>query len=371
MGSIINLSDYRGFSCETPEVWSKSGQDLFQRTGFCDWVSIYQRHTHPVKKFSKGAILTIDEHGEVVSMVLKRDRFEGSHESAVMLRSDGETVEFSGNVSKFNRKDNVFGYTFESCLRKINKICEQAGLPHFTAGDRYLSNVNGNPGIRWTGAKVTRLDITENFGTGSVENASHFMRFLQGQQASRLKTGTYGDEETVDYGRGSRHLYFKLYNKAKEIRRHAAKLKCADDLYLGKLADWCDEVGLVRAELTLKARKLRDLGCDYLGGFNMALIEQEFAAKCDTFTRADAEIEELPKLPSSVLGTLRMWENGDDVAGKLSRATFYRHRAALLPFGTDISIKSSVARLKMRTRVIKLGPVAVPSWYELDERVGT
>lgn len=368
MGALINLDDYRGFACETSPVWTSSRQDLFQRTGFCDWVSIYQRHFTPVKKFSAGAIITVDEHGEIVSMVLKRERFEGSHESAVMLRSDGETVWFDGNVSKFNRKDNVFGFTFAECLRRINEICDMVGLPHFTEGERYLSNVNGNPGMRWTGAKVTRLDITENFATGSRDNASHFMRFLQEQQASRLKTGTYGDEETVDYGRGSRHVYFKLYNKAKEIRRHALKTKNADDEYLNRLADWCDDVGLVRAELTLKARKLRDIGCDYLGGFNMKHAEQEFVDKCGVFTRADAQVDDLPKLPASVLGTLRMWENGDDVSGKLSRATFYRHRSALLPHGVDIAIKSSTTRLKMRTRVIKLGPVAIPSWYELNSK---
>lgn len=364
MGSVVNLSEYRGFACETTPVWELARKDHFQRTGFCDWVSLYQRFDHPVKKFSDGALLTVDKHGEVRGMVLKRERFEGSHESSIMLRSDGETVEFSGNVSKFNREDNVFGLPFQTCLDKINDICQQAGLPAFSEGHRYVSSVHGEPVSKWTGAKITRLDITENFQTGSRDNASYFMRFLQEQQASRLKTGTYGDGETVDYGRHSRHLYFKVYTKGREIRDHAGRNITP---YLSRLAEWADDIGLVRAELTIKARKLRDLGCQYLGGFNMKLVEQEFADKCSVFTRANAEVEELPKLPKALLGTLRMWESGDDLAGKMPKATFYRHRAALLPHGIDISVKSSVTRLKTRTRVIKLGPVAIPSWYELEE----
>lgn len=363
MGAVVNMAEFRGFACETSEVWQPAGRDLFQRVGFCDWVSIYQRHTSPVKKYSNGAIVTVDEHGEVTGIVLKRHQFKGSHESAIMLRSDGETVEFSGNVSKFNRMDNVFGLPFQSCIEKINRICEQAGLPPFSEGRRFVSNNNGHPEVKWTGAKITRLDVTENFQTGSRDNARHFMRFLQQQQASRLKTGTYGDEETVDYGRGSRHVYFKVYTKGAEIERHAGKVPSE---YLQTLANWCHEVGLVRAELTVKSRKLRDLGCSYLGGFNMKLIEQEFAQKCEVFTRASAEVEDLPKLPRALMGTLRAWEHGDSLH-HLSKATFYRHRAALLPYGIDIAIKSNVTQLKTRTRVIKLGPVPVPSWYELEE----
>jgi replication protein CRI/X family protein len=362
---VIQLADFRTFACETPSSqWSVQDQCLSQRVGFCDWVTMYQRHPGGnLRRFSDGAVLMIDRHGETKSMTLKRERFEGSHESAVMIRCDGETVEFSGNVSKFNRQDNVFGLTFDLCLSKINGILSSLDLPEFTSGSRYISNMNGNPALRWTGAKVTRLDITENFATGCREDASHFMRFLQGQQASRIKTGTFGDGETVDFGRGSRRLYFKVYSKGPELRRHGK------GEYITKLADWADDVGLVRAELTLKSLKLADLGCSYLGGVNMKVIEAEFLDKCSVFTRAEAEVADLPELPSQVLGTLRMWENGDNVVAKLSRATYYRHRLLLLPFGIDISIRSNVVRMQARTRVIKLGPVTAPSFYQHDEEL--
>ena len=59
-----------------------------------------------------------------------------------------------------------------------------------------------------------------------------------------------------------------------------------------------------------------------------------------------------------------MWQAGDDLASKYSRATLYRYRAKLLPYGVDIAIKSNVIKFEPKTRVIKLGPVSRPDFYE-------
>lgn len=354
--------------------------------GFCDWISIYQQHGGNLPRFADGAVLRIDKNGEVVTTTLKSVKVEGSHESAIFIRCDGDTVRFDGNVSKFGRPDNVFGYSFIQCIGQINNILSELGLPAFTEGDRFMTNFKGNPRSVWTGARVTRVDITQNFVTGSKENAYHFMRFLAGQQASRIKTQTIGDGETVDFGRGSRNMYFKVYSKGPELRKHISGAKAPRTIphlpglldvdpslrkqppsndYLLKLADWCDEVGLVRAELTVKSTKLHALGCNYLGGYDMKQLEIEFEKACEVFTRASAEVEEITELPKHLLSTYRMWQAGDALPEKLSRATFFRHRKELLPYGCDIAIKSNVVPLKMKTRVIRLGPASQPEWYEL------
>lgn len=36
-------------------------------------------------------------------------------------------------------------------------------------------------------------------------------------------------------------------------------------------------------------------------------------------------------------------------------------------FGVDIAIKSNVIQFKPKVRVIKLGPVSIPDWYELPQ----
>lgn len=356
-------------------TWYPCKPTKVQMVGFCDWLSIYQRHIgSKLPVIADGAVMRIDKEGEVQTVTLKKSRIEGSFETAVFVRCDGETVYFDGNVSKWGRADNVFGYTFIECLKIINRLLASLGLPPFTEGDKYITNFKGEPRACWTGAIVTRVDMTCNYSTGSKEDASAYMRHLQSQQASRLKTGTYGDGETVDFGRGSRRVYLKAYTKGPELRRHAVKASAGDkfekrppDPYVLQLADWCDAVGLVRVELTFKATKLHDMCCHFLGGFDMKQLEIEFAERSEIFTRGSADVEELTELPKHLLATYRMWQAGDDLTQKISRAAFYRHRRALLPYGIDIAIKSKVVPLKPRIRVVKLGPVSMPDWYELPD----
>jgi hypothetical protein len=344
---------------------------------FCDWLSIYQHHAEKLPTFSDGFFVRFDADGEHESTTLKKLRVEGSHESAVFIRCDGQTVQFEGNVSKFGRQDNVFGYTFTQCMERINSLLASLGLPPFTTGERFEVNTPNGWRSAWTGARITRVDMTENFSTGSKENAYAFMRFAAGQQASRLKTGTYGEGETVDFGRNSRRIYSKLYLKGSELLKHARKRLTANDLetqsefskpfdpYIYELADWCNSSGLVRFETTYKSTFLIDAGWQYLGSINMHQLNIDFESRKEVFTRTNAEIDRISEIDQKFLATYRMWQAGDDLTSKLSRATFYRHRSALLPYGVDIAVKSNVLKFEPKTRVIKLGPCTPPPFYKL------
>lgn len=347
---------------EKPVTWYPRAPTKVQMVGFCDWLSMYQRHAGGLPILCDGAFMRIDREGVTVNTTLKKLKVEGSHETAVFIRCDGETVWFEGNVSKYGRSDNVFGFSFRECLLRINTILSGLGLPAFTEGERFITNFKGEPRTIWTGAMVTRVDITQNFATGSKDNAYYFMRYLQGQQASRLKTGTYGEGETVDWGRGSRVIYSKAYLKGPELRKHSK----GDD-YLGHLADWCDSVGLVRFETTFKSTKLHQLACHFLGGFDMKTLESEFDDRKEILTRNSVDVEELTELSKHFLSTYRMYQAGDDITSRLSRASFFRHRLALLPYGIDIAVKSNISVLKPRTRVVMLGPVSPPDFYELPQ----
>ena len=363
LDAIFPVHPAPSFDIRNPATWYPAPITKFQSVGFCDWISIYQRHAAAsLPKLCDGAFLRIDVHGECVNTTLKKLRIEGSHDTSVYLRCDGVTVWFEGNASRFRRPDNVFGYTFMQCIQRINALLEEHQLPAFSEGEKFVTNFKGHPRTVWTGAMVTRVDMTENFCTGSKEDAYHFMRWLSGQQASRLKTGTHGEGETVDFGRGSRRVYSKAYLKGAELRRHAK-----GDAYLEQLADWCDHLGLVRFETTYKSTKLHDMGCHYLGAFDMKQLEIDFEERKEILSRGSTEIDNLSSLPKPLLSTYRMWQAGDDITEKLSRNIFYKHRRELLPYGIDIAIKSNISQLKTKTRVIRLGPVSPPEWYELPE----
>lgn len=331
---------------------------------FVDWVSMRQSHTQELPIVSAGVVWSADEAGQVQWRTVKAKQVEGSHETSVQIRCDGHTVSFSGNVSRFGRPDNLFGFDLDECINIINGIVGSLGLPPFTAGEKFYRNVRTQHGFvlvpAWTGASITRIDLTSNFETGSMANARAYMEWLASQQGSaRIKVGTHGDGETVDWGRGSRALYAKAYLKYFELLRHNGPRP---------IIDHCEAVGLVRFEVTFKATWLHNNGCNYLGGFDMSLLQTAFDERRSVMTRAEHTHDDLAELPNHFRRTARDYLAGDNVAGNLSLATFKRHRKALLPFGIDIAVKRNVIEFKPRVRVIEVRPAAIPSWYDFGER---
>lgn len=347
-----------------------------QSHSFCDWVSIYQTHprlSDDLPRVNDGAFVRYAADGSHECTTLKKFKVEGSHETGVFIRCDGKTVWFEGNVSRFGRLDNVFGFSLQQCIDRINAICSSLGLPPFTSGSSYRSQTNDR--LCFTGARITRLDLTNNFQAGSPENAYSFMRHLSMQQASRLKTGTYGEGETVDFGRGSRRVYSKAYLKAPEILRHSRKKSKGGETefsrpfnpYINQLAEWCASIGLVRFETTYKSTFLIDNSFQYLGGLDMRRLEKDFIERQSVFTRTTCEADQLSELPKASLAVYRMWQAGDDLITKFKKSQFYKHRSALLPFGVDIAIKSNVINFVPRVKVIQLSPCPVPDFYQLPQ----
>jgi hypothetical protein len=174
---------------------------------FIDWITIEQTHwnlSEPLPIISDGLVESWDLNGEKEWQVIKSKTLEGSHSSKIQVRCDGNTVRLSGNVGRFGRSNNLFGYSFDEIIQKTNQILDFYGLPHFTAGES--SFFQSSKTLQYSGAKVTRLDLTANYSTGSEQDACDFLRWLSSQQASRVKTGVYGEGATVDFGRGSRNL---------------------------------------------------------------------------------------------------------------------------------------------------------------------
>lgn len=361
---------FRAKKLTAPVISGHTNQDIF-----CDWISMYQDHPKGCPKLNDGAVMQYNAEGELEFLTLKKMQIKGSFESSVFIRSDGTRVWFEGNVSKFGRPDNVFGFTFEECIQRINALLKTLNLPPFTAGKgAHRQMDNGQWEKVYTGARVTRIDVTQNFAAGSKSAAAEFMRWLSTQQASRLKTGTYGEGDTVDFGRGSKLVYTKAYLKGAELLRHAKKRVDPDrpgqrmyDPYTEELAAWCDAAGLVRWETTYKSKWLIHHNQQYLGAIDMNVFHTDFAKRKEVFTRANIEQDELTDLPPKLLGVYRMWLSGDDLACKYKRATFYRHRKALIPYGVDIAVRSNVRQFQPRTRVITLGPVTPPDFYQLPQ----
>lgn len=366
--------DYR------PHAFDGAGGVLFEPGGirmdapdlpfFVDWLSLNQ--THPeggLPVVDAGCVWAVDEHGVMQWRTTKAVRHEGSHETSLSVKCDGHRVTLSGNVGRYGRPDNVFGFGVAACLRVANEVLGLYGLPPFTAGHRVAMAKRGEVRYAWTGARISRIDLTANFSAGSVDDAHLVMQYLGSQHAGRKSGRVLGQGETVDWGgtgngkdgdRGSRRIYAKAYIKHLEMARHGSGTP--------ELIEWCRDAGIVRYELTARSRTLSDLGCAYLGdyerGWAMGQLVNLFNEHSAVLHRAERSVDELDALPRELRSTARDYLAGMDMTRELSRATFYRHRAKLLPFGIDISVRN-VTPFRPRVRVVQLAPAVMPSWYQL------
>lgn len=345
---------------------------------FVDWVSMSQEYPEGgLPLVDNGVVWATDDEGEVQWRTVRAKRHEGSWETSIAVRSDGHRVTLSGNLSRFGRTDNVFGFGLGECVQRANQVLAEYGLPPFTAGsciqrtehERALDAHTGTvvcdldqPAKHktvWTGARFSRLDVTCNFESGSAENAHAFMQWLGTQHNGRKAGRTMVQGETVDWGRGSRHNYWKAYVKAAELRHH----KCADQA----LVEYCTEVGLIRFEGTIKSTSLIQMQAAYLGdylrGNAMGRVIEMFEDRAAVLSRAEHSVDEVAQLPRHLRATARDYLAGMDVASMVSRATFYRHRSALLPFGIDLAVRN-VQPFVPRVRVIELTRAVAPTWYE-------
>lgn len=331
---------------------------------FVDWLTVSQVHPEGgLPLVDAGVVWRTDEDGAVRWRTVVAAKHEGSFDTHLSVKCDGSRVTLSGNLSRFGRPDNLFGFGLNACLRICDRVLATYGLPPFTAGYRIERVSRGHVKTEWTGARISRLDLTANFEAGSAEAAHLVMQYLGTQHNGRKKGQAYGDGETVDWGRGSRRQYWKVYVKHLELRRHAS-VEGYDD----KVAAHCERVGLLRLEGTIRSNALTDLGCAFLGdyeaGWSMGQLVNLFQENAGVMTRAERSTDDLDELPRHLRATARDYLAGMDVRSTLSRPTFYRHRRELLTYGLDIAMRN-VSPFQPRVRVVELTPATVPSWYQL------
>lgn len=364
---------------------------------FVDWLDVSQSHSFDLPLIDSGVVQGIDQDGRLVWQTKRGFQFEGSFDTRVMIRCDGRTVRISGNPSRFCRPDNVFGFDLPTSLRRFDLVLEKFGLPPFTAGQRMLrpsrrsalnfaSTVANfkdvrqlhlvEPGkkylpqhtsesivdVHWTGARIHRLDLTENYFTGDEQSAKYYIQWLFTQQPSRRTlVGTYPDGSTVDWGRGSRRIYAKFYLKFLEMARGGV----AHD---PRLVEWATSNGLGRFEVSLKSTQLQTMGMNYLGGLDMDQLDLFFSERASILSRASLSLDNLSDLPTHLRCTARDYLAGDDMS-QIPLSTFKRKRKALLEYGIDISVPRNVHEFQPRVRVIELKPAVMPDFYQLDERL--
>lgn len=324
---------------------------------FIDWVTIRQEWPQGgVPILNGGQVIRIDSDGSVEWQVDQRLGLEGSFDSRVDIRCDGNRVEFSGNISRYNRRDNLFGYQWNETIERINNLLNLYSIPPFTKGKLFRF---ADKGWTWTGARVSRIDVTMNYATFSEESMKAVLASLAGHHIGRQKGTLRPDGATIEYGAGSKYVYGKIYAKHVELEKHL-KRKSGSHVDI-EVINFCKKYGVLREEFGLKSRFLTQQKLSYLAEINQERLNTIFFERSQFKRFEKVEYESFDDMPRALRATYVSWKHG--FPQDLPKTTFYRHRNALLKYGIDISVPSNVVRLPIRIRTVDVAALEAPEWY--------
>lgn len=348
---------------------------------FCDWLSCYQEHSKgglpvlnngcvaqfeadAIKQFinpETGQIQTIFDATQIEWTTQKHFEFEGSYDTKIRIKCDGYRITFDGNVSRFGRTDNVFGFGVIECITLANKILIELGLPPFShqPASEFRDSFTPN------GCIITRVDLTTNYSAGSHAKAVRLIHFMAGQDVGRKANAKQYGENGVTWNEGSKFWYSKMYIKAESLGQHASQ----------DVQEWTKEQGIVRHEISLKSRYLTQNGLRSINAWAVRNKTDMFKGEImenivygrfnDILKRGTATRTPLEDIPKTLGRIARDWRSGIDVWGDESYALRTRQlwRKQLLPYGIDIKQPSNITRLPIRLEVIDLQPAIAPAWY--------
>jgi len=348
---------------------------------FCDWLTCYQDHEQELPVLNAGHVVRFepdafrnaidDETGEIRPFfdatkaeytVEKRIEHEGSYDTKLSVRCDGHRVEISGNVGRFGRPDNLFGLRVLETIERASQILAALGLPPFTCQEKNCNHSRQDNFAKGRNCVITRVDLTANFATGSREAAFRCLHWMSGQGTARnsgKNPRNYGNG--ITWNEGSKRHYEKLYFKADELGKYVS-----DDV-----RRYCEENGLLRYEVSLKARELADRGLQSMVGWSYVSKEGTrmenvvYGKFAEVLTRNQVTVTECQKIPGKLGLIAKSYLNGENPYQTLEAgpSTLRRWRASLMAYGIDIAQPIDVTRMQTRIRVIDLQPVSAPSWY--------
>lgn len=356
---------------------------------FIDWLTVYQDHPDvelPVVGSEQRIIYDL-KTGEAREGWVTPQTSEGSYSTTLQISCDGCRVAVTGNPSRYQRLDNLFGFeTIADCISVYNRVLSQFDLPAFTANTS-VSHLTGKDGmkanVQGDGAVISRIDWTRNHSVGH-KNETAFIRALSTHSLPRAKTPfLYGNSQTCDWGKGSRYRYTKVYSKSYDIElfmksKKFSQLSEPDQQYINRVHRYCVGKGVIREEHEFKAKFLKRKNL-HLYGFvtesdfrpylqdldkminSLAASTYDFSAISDQLM--DAGVCKTRHSANSTENYCTRWMHGQPLA---KTSAYYVAKKRLLEIGIDISLPLDISK-KMPTikndREISVGSLSVPPWY--------
>lgn len=335
-----------------------------------DWLTFLAPCAH-TRAIDGGKVMSLSSDGELQWMTSKRASVRGSFDTNLTIRTATHTadqcthVEISGNPVKFFQGHNLWGCDDVPALVQAT-LEHVVGLPDLGL----LPTVEDRNAWSAGDIRLTRVDQTESFHLSNLSDVLAWLRAAeQTAHMSHRGRGQLVKGSTLYFGQHSRRWSLKLYAKGQEIRDKGHRQEMI--LELPHALAWADRT--LRAELVMRSMELRRLELDTVAAWSTVdgvssavtsrlLLDRLGAMTMNTTSHLPAAV--LDDLKPSLRMAYQSWEAGNDLRATLSKATFYRYRAQLLPHGIDIAVdnpreKSNVVPL---VRVLEAVPAPIPDW---------
>lgn len=377
---------------------------------FLDWLSIYQDHDHRLPIIGDRHFIAVDTAtGEDLGIKQDTVQHAGSYSTSINIRISGNRVTVTGNPSRVDRLENLFGFTtIDQCVQVYNRILAQYGLPPFTKCTKVLHVAGEGSKIKTItdGAVITELHITSNITTGSSSSFqfeqnlqfelfdSHADTYIKAistlpyrNSVPRLHTNGKTCDWLTKRGKGSTLIYPSVYNKAFELELHALpKIKRShgpdsdEYKYLQSVIKYCNDNGVVRFEQKLKSAFLRRNNMQFYGLSNFKALHAVHDEFLNLHTKLKVESMSLESITQQLISngicestraanvtTLYaiQWMHGEQF--DLSKSQVKTHRARLRKIGIDIAMPCDVTKFSLITvkeaKQITVGQLVAPTWY--------
>lgn len=323
---------------------------------FCDWLKMSDKgFTYQPLKW-KSRIMRVDGHRiewDRKAWVDVRDSSSRSQIKARFLdtgtldddgRQHGQFC-IDGNLGRFGAENNLFGLPVKACSARVVPFLGEATDTFFACNQT---------------VELRRVDLTANFVFDDAASASAYIAWA-GQNK-------LGQAHSRPYASGcawvTENWSAKVYDKIADLRRHKSN-DLADELL-------SREGYVLRLETTLRTDELKHLGVNTLDKWSTDMENVIFSNRFRPLLPGSSlpSLDDLTKtLPVRLANAVDGWRNGRDFQaamrdGRISRRTYYRLRADLLPHGIDIAQPCQVHTLAIRPRLIDMRPLARPDWLK-------
>jgi hypothetical protein len=420
----------------TSSTNSSASNPTFVETPFCDWLTIHQNYDFLLPSINGGCVVSLKsvptnseghfdfEAGDVEYLTTKFISHGGSFDTNLQLRVSEGKMTLSGNVGRFSRPDNLYGFSLLDCVKKANRILDSLnlGLPHFTPGEyippqdqvipckkprsmrdplrpiggkdlfiaqnahvighekrtstrtgrEYQVPIHGyieTKKHRWTGAWFSQVHFTRNLRFSDSSEAKLFVDWACRQNPFGMNVSPhYG--QGVSYGKGSAYLNPKIYLKGLEILKNK-KYKLLSESYKDNLLKFINN-SIVRFEIEYK-KYLEKNSLKYLGDFmdreKSNVLYIDFKNRLDKVLGSDVDFfENLENLTRRRKEQFYSWTRGDDFSAYSERT-----RRRLVEFfkqelNVNVSVPYHEGIVGVSVRKLSVQPLeSPPNFYEISE----